>query len=240
MAFIIGLFALLASMAGAEGAIYMYVDEAGIPHFTDAPTKPYYRRLPAFGLPPGVNVASGPYADLITRVARGEGVDPDIVRAIIRAESNFQAYAISRKGAQGLMQLMPGTAGRYAVANPFDAEENIRGGVRYLRDLSAMFPGRLPLVLAAYNAGENAVLRYNGIPPYPETRAYVNRVLTFYSGGDGGGNGNGAVSAAPAFRNGASRALPSVPSVYRRIEPDGVPLYTNLPPLVLPSHDANR
>src|SRR5574341_2024556 len=107
-------------------------------------------------------------------------MDPALVKAIIRAESNFDPFALSRKGAQGLMQLMPRTAGRYAVGNAYDPEANIRGGVRYLRSLHDMFPGQLPLVLAAYNAGENAVLRYDGIPPFPETRDYVARVLGFY------------------------------------------------------------
>src|SRR5512139_1051285 len=170
----------LADAGGVRAAVYVHVDVEGTPHFTDAPTKTYYRWLPAFGLPPGANLDRGQYADLINSIAEDNGVDPALVRAIIRAESNFDKRAISRKGAQGLMQLMPGTAGRYAVGNAFDPAENIRGGVRHLRSLQDQFPGQLHLAIAAYNAGEGAVSRYKGIPPYAETRQYVARVLRLY------------------------------------------------------------
>ena len=154
----------MAPVASLEAAVYVHVDEAGTAHFTDAPTKPYFQLIPAFGLPPDANLVRGQYADLINQIASEEGVDPELVRAIIKAESNFDPRAVSRKGAQGLMQLMPGTAGRYAVTNAFDPETNIRGGVRHLRVMHDRFPGQLPLALAAYNAGENVVLRYNAIP----------------------------------------------------------------------------
>ncbi len=170
---------VLAPWLGAQAAVYGYVDAEGTAHFTDAPTKTQFRWLPAFGLPPGANLDHGQYAELIHAIAAENGVDPALVKAIIRAESNFNRHAISRKGAQGLMQLMPGTAGRYAVSNAFDPAENIRGGVRYLRFLQDRFPGQLHLAVAAYNAGENAVLQHNGIPPYAETRQYVARVLAF-------------------------------------------------------------
>ncbi|HWU39076.1 MAG TPA: lytic transglycosylase domain-containing protein [Candidatus Acidoferrum sp.] len=232
---------LLAPVASPEAAIYVHVDEAGIPHFTDAPTNPSFQPIPAFGLPPEVNVVRGQYADLINQIAGEEGVDPELVRAIIKAESNFDAGALSRKGAQGLMQLMPGTAGRYAVMNAFDPEKNIRGGVRHLRFLHDLFPGQLALALAAYNAGENVVLRYNGIPPYPETRLYVNRVLRYYRHS----NAHVALAAnrSPGRknRNEESGAAPSLPSaVYRRTDGNGVPLYTNLPPLVRSSASSAR
>ena len=168
------------AVCGAQAAVYGYVDAEGTAHFTDAPTKTQFRWLPAFGLPPGANLDHGQYAELIHAIAAESGVDPALVKAIIRAESNFNRHAVSRKGAQGLMQLMPGTAGRYAVGNAFDPAENIRGGVRYLRFLQDRFPGQLHLAVAAYNAGENAVLKHNGIPPYAETRQYVARVLAFY------------------------------------------------------------
>ena len=224
---------LLAVIASVEAAIYVYVDEAGTAHFTDAPTKPYFRPLPAFGLPRGVNLVRGQYADLINQIATEEGVDPELVRAIIKAESNFDPRAISRKGAQGLMQLMPGTAGRYAVTNAFDPEANIRGGVRYLRFLHDLFPGHLTLALAAYNAGENVVLRCNGIPPYPETRQYVNRVLRFYGRPDPPAGPAASAGASPRkVRTEVVQATPSTPGVFRRVDADGVPLYTNVPPLV--------
>lgn len=117
----------------------------------------------------------------IDAIARRHGVDPLLVRAVIRVESNFDPRAVSPKGAAGLMQLMPETAMRYGVDNRFDPAQNVDGGVRYLRDLMAMFDGNLSLALAAYNAGEGAVRQHgNRIPPYPETRNYVPRVLQHY------------------------------------------------------------
>lgn len=140
---------LAAPPASSEAAIYGYVDGDGVAHFTDAPTRPQFRPLPAFGLPRGASLTSGPYAELIDAAAAEEGVDPALVKAIIRAESNFNQRAVSKKGAQGLMQLMPDTAFRYAVRNAFDPAENIRGGVQYLRFLHDTFPGQLPFVVAA-------------------------------------------------------------------------------------------
>jgi soluble lytic murein transglycosylase len=231
-ALLAGSIVFLAAVALGEAAVYVHVDEAGTAHFTDAPTKPYFRPLPGFGLPRGVNLVRGQYAELINRIASDEGVDPNLVRAIVKAESNFNPYAVSRKGAQGLMQLMPDTAGRYTVGNAFDPETNIRGGVRYLRFLHDLFPGRLALTLAAYNAGENAVLRYNGVPPYPETQQYVKRVLWFYGQRDQIAGQAGAGPAAQGARTETAQALSSTPSVFRRVDADGTPLYTNLPPLV--------
>jgi soluble lytic murein transglycosylase-like protein len=177
--------------------------------------------------PRGEDSLQGQYADLIHRIATEEGVDPDLVRAIIRVESNFEASAVSPKGALGLMQLIRGTASRYAVADPFDPEANIRGGVRYLRFLQELFPGRLPWALAAYNAGENAVLRHNGIPPYRETRQYVDRVLAHYGRRDQGANflaiQRPHLPAAPA----EAQESPSVPVIFR-VESDEVVLYTNV------------
>jgi len=122
------------------------------------------------------------YDAIIDRHAVAYGVDPVLVRAVIQVESGFDAQCISQKGARGLMQLMPETARRYGVKSILDPEENIRGGVRYLGDLLAMFHNDLPRALAAYNAGENAVLKYAGIPPYAETSTYVARALTVYYG----------------------------------------------------------
>jgi len=116
-----------------------------------------------------------PYGEIIDRVASEQQVPAGLVRAVIQAESNYQERARSRKGAMGLMQLMPETARQYAVADPYEPRSNIEGGIRYLRSLLDRF--ELPLALAAYNAGEAAVRRFGGIPPYPETRAYVARVL---------------------------------------------------------------
>ncbi len=114
---------------------------------------------------------------LIDREAKKQNIDASFVSALIRAESNYEPRAISRKGARGLMQLMPATARRLSVCKPFDAASNVRGGVQYLRELVERFGHHPELVLAAYNAGEGAVETYGGVPPYRETIAYVNRIL---------------------------------------------------------------
>lgn len=214
--------------AVSEAAVYVHVDAEGTPYFTDAPTKTHFRPVPGFGLPPGTDLDRGQYAELIDSIASEYGVDPALVRAIIRAESNFDRRAVSRKGAQGLMQLMPGTAGRYAVSNAFDPAENIRGGVQYLRFLQDRFPGQLHLAIAAYNAGEKAVVRHKGIPPYAETRQYVARVFRFYDR-----PGHMAVRTARAAAAADRTATPSTTGkTYRQIGPDGTPHYSNMPPLV--------
>jgi Transglycosylase SLT domain len=120
------------------------------------------------------------YDALIESEARRWNVDASFVSALIRAASNYEPRAISRKGARGLMQLMPATARRLSVGRPFDPASNVRGGVRYLRELLDRFGDRPDLVLAAYNAGEGAVEAYGGVPPYRETVAYVNRILGWW------------------------------------------------------------
>ena len=120
--------------------------------------------------------------ELVHQVSLEHGLDPKLVDALVRVESGYDPRAISRKGAMGLMQLMPATASRLGVADPFDPEQNIRGGVREFARLVDRFRGNLQLALAAYNAGEGAVSRYRGIPPYNETRNYVSRILTIYTG----------------------------------------------------------
>jgi hypothetical protein len=120
------------------------------------------------------------YDAVIEKAARAQNLDASFVSALIRAESNYDSRAVSRKGARGLMQLMPATAKRLSVRKPFDPESNVRGGVRYLRELVDRFGHRPDLVLAAYNAGEGAVETYGGVPPYRETVAYVDRILTWW------------------------------------------------------------
>jgi soluble lytic murein transglycosylase-like protein len=119
---------------------------------------------------------------LLDRHSEAQSLDRKLVHAVIQVESGFNQRARSHKGAMGLMQLIPATASLYQVQDPYDPDDNMRGGTRYLRHLIDRFPGRLDLAVAAYNAGPGAVERYNGIPPYRETRDYVRRVLTLYNG----------------------------------------------------------
>jgi len=127
------------------------------------------------------------YDPIIERYAEKYRLDATLVRAVIQVESGFNAACVSHKGARGLMQLMPGTAQRFGVKRIHDPDENIHGGVQYLAYLTRLFPDDLPRALAAYNAGENAVLKYGGIPPYDETQTYVKRAMTVYYGRPYGG-----------------------------------------------------
>lgn len=120
------------------------------------------------------------YGPIVKQVAGRYRIDPELVHIVIRAESNYDAFAISSAGAMGLMQLMPETALQYGVQNVFDPAQNIEGGVRYLKDLVALYAGKTSLVLAAYNAGQEAVRKYRGVPPYPETRAYIAEIMRNY------------------------------------------------------------
>jgi len=166
----------------AEAQIYTFVDARGVTHFSNVPNDPRYVPIPR----PKRNRAPAPsapqyvgYDGLILLTSMQHGVSPALVKAVIAAESLFDPDAVSAKGAQGLMQLMPETASALGVADPFSADQNVRGGVRYLREMLDRY-GDMARALAAYNAGPTAVDRYRGIPPYPETRAYVQRVMTYY------------------------------------------------------------
>jgi soluble lytic murein transglycosylase-like protein len=122
------------------------------------------------------------YVDLIQTVSSQYSVDAELVKAMVQVESNYNPWAVSPKGARGLMQLMPATAIRYGVREIFDPQQNVDGGVRYLRDLLNLFSGDLTLTIAAYNAGEGAVQKYNDVPDYEETQNYVRKVLALYRG----------------------------------------------------------
>lgn len=175
---------LVAQVAAAGGPIYSYVDARGVTHFTNVPRgDKRFRPIPPAATSVPRRVFRAPrhhdYDPLIHRTALVHGVPPALVKAVIAAESAFDSQALSIKGAQGLMQLMPATAASLGVANAFEPAENVRGGTAYLRAMIGRY-GDLSRALAAYNAGPTAVDRYGGIPPYPETRAYVDRVLTYY------------------------------------------------------------
>jgi soluble lytic murein transglycosylase-like protein len=169
---------------------------ADLYRFTDQEGNAYYANTPGDGRvkvalplqadrsksnsPSPLRDRKGNFDPIISSASRNFSVDPDLVRAVIQAESNFNPQAVSPKGAMGLMQLMPATAREMAVTDPFDPEENIQGGVRYLSELLRLLNHKLPLALAAYNAGPTKVLARNEIPPIEETRDYVQRVLRNY------------------------------------------------------------
>jgi soluble lytic murein transglycosylase-like protein len=176
-----------------NGQVYSYMKD-GVRHFSSRPPAggagaqgvrtiaySFIETCYACGVQPGVSFASvrlntDAYRDEIAAAAREFGVEEAIVRAVIHAESAYNPMALSRAGAQGLMQLMPATARRFGVSNSYDASQNIRGGVQYLAWLLRRFNGDLTLAAAGYNAGEGAVDRYKGVPPYSETQRYVQRV----------------------------------------------------------------
>src|SRR5512134_747553 len=173
---------LLAAPADAGGPIYSFVGPDGVIHFTDTPRDARYRKLPSSD-PSGRAAVRAPqrweYDGLIGLTAREHEIEPALVKAVIAAESNFDPEAVSRKGAQGLMQLMPVTATGLGVEDPLRPTENVRGGTRYLRLMLDRY-GDVERAVAAYNAGPAAVDRFGGVPPYRETQDYVRRVLAYY------------------------------------------------------------
>jgi soluble lytic murein transglycosylase-like protein len=179
---------LVLTGVSAHADIYRYEDDEGIVHFTDAPTDRRFKvfmrdlkkdRLLRTKLHLAGSVNPAEYEQIISACATKYGVNPSLIKAVIHAESGYNPNAVSRKGASGLMQLMPGTARSLKVNNSFDPKDNVEGGVKYLRFLLDTFRGDVSLAVAAYNAGLNKVARYGGIPPYNETRTYVNRVLSY-------------------------------------------------------------
>lgn len=176
------LFLLLLSTSVQAQGYYLYVDEDGARVFTNLGRQRDQPPAPAGAPPDAGDGHSGRYTPLIQKVAGQHGIDEELIRAVIQVESNFNPRAISSKNCAGLMQLHPDTARRFGVEDIFDPAQNIEGGVRYLRFLIDLFDRDLDRVLAAYNAGENAVARFDGIPPYRETRDYVRKVKSLYRG----------------------------------------------------------
>jgi soluble lytic murein transglycosylase-like protein len=186
---------LLPGVVSAD--VYKYRDARGHIHLTDKPMSGM-RLLQRYSITTGRSVDPVPlgrssalaemnarrdrYSPFIERAAAQSRLSPELVHAVVRAESAYRSDAISSKGAVGLMQLMPGTAERYGVTDRYDPQQNVQGGSAYLRDLLDMFEGNLELALAGYNAGENAVIRHGyKIPPYKETQGYVRKVIRFYN-----------------------------------------------------------
>ena len=197
---VLSLLALVLSAGPAAADIFSFRDERGVVHFTNMPNGDkrfkLIRKEETSGSKTGAATIGAArvaqlfmpaqadilkFSSYIENASKTHGVDSALVHAVITAESGYNPVATSKAGARGLMQLMPGTAARYGVQNITDPQENINGGVKYLRDLITMFNGNLELAVAAYNAGENAVIRHgNRIPPYAETVHYVPKVLGFY------------------------------------------------------------
>lgn len=188
--------AVLGGVSSGRADIYQFTDRDGVVHYTnvrprgagwnvvvrgdtDGPSRPTATRdrIPARDRSPD---RYSRYDSHIHEAARLYQLPESFIRAIMRVESDFDPNVVSRVGAMGLMQLMPGTASHMGVRDPFNPRENILGGVRYLRVLANGFNGDLVLTVAAYNAGEGAVMRYGGVPPYDETRRYVQNVLRYY------------------------------------------------------------
>ncbi|MGO9273285.1 MAG: transglycosylase SLT domain-containing protein [Terriglobia bacterium] len=157
------------------------------------------------------------FEDLIDKTAARHHVDPQLVEAIIRVESEGNPHALSSKGAQGLMQLIPATAQRLGVQDPYDPRQNVEGGVSYLRYLLDRFGGDVSLALAGYNAGEDSVVRSRGVPPFKETQAYVRKVNELYGAGTGSAESSGPSRA----------ATPAASPIYRYVDDQGVVHYTN-------------
>lgn len=212
---------VFSTLKRAEGQVFRYVDSQGVIHYSDVRRDERFERAKEYEgdpLLPPVAEASHPttLSEYIEGVSSQYDLDPRLVRAVIQAESNFDRWAVSPKGAMGLMQLMPETARSYRISNPLDPHENIEGGARHLRYLLNRYHGDLELVLAAYNAGQERVQRYKGIPPYRETQDYIQRVLGYLRSPSANRN--------TKKKNGTSE---KGGRIYRYVSPDGVTLFTD-------------
>jgi len=184
-ALLIGSATLAFSLGGwvlspVQAEIYQYISPNGTISLTNVPSDSRYRRIDVESARFHSAISEQELDPVIRRYSSEHRLHPALIRAVIKAESNFDPRAVSRAGAIGLMQLMPQTAVRMDVRDMFDPEDNIGGGTKYLRQLLDRFHGNLPLALAAYNAGENVVDRYQALPPIDETRQYVRKVLHYY------------------------------------------------------------
>jgi soluble lytic murein transglycosylase len=175
IALVAGGLLVMAFPASGKADIYKYVDRSGIVHFTNVPTSSRFHLY----MKEHSEGSAATVHELICRYASRFHLEEALLRAVIKVESDFNPRAVSCKGAQGIMQLIPETAQDMRVENPFDIEENIRGGSHYLRLMLDRFNGNLQLALAAYNAGPDVIRRFGGVPPFQETRSYVERVMHY-------------------------------------------------------------
>jgi soluble lytic murein transglycosylase-like protein len=220
--------------AGAD--VFRFEDATGIIHYTNIPADPRYRPFqapppppPPAAAPTRPEPAAAPswtvrFGEFIKAAVERYRVDRRLVEAVITVESAGNPWAVSPKGALGLMQLMPARAAELGVRNALDPKQNIDGGVRHLRDLLQRFTGDVTLALAAYNAGEGAVRQHGGVPPFPETRAYVRKIGGLYSG-------RGLVDELPEEPPGENGPPPTAPqAIYQETADDGTVTFTNVPP----------
>ncbi|MBI4827124.1 MAG: lytic transglycosylase domain-containing protein [Nitrospirae bacterium] len=215
--------AVLLSFSLSYGDIYKYVDKNGVVLFTNVPQEKPHKKSKKVNNYKNYNSGSEYYDQIINNKSSKYSVDPSLIKAIITVESNWRKNAVSNKGAMGLMQLMPDTAKDMGVINPFDPEENIDGGTKYLRFLLDMFTD-LPLAVAAYNAGPGTVTDYGGVPAFPETEDYVSKVLSIYEGKPNGGNNSS--------RDNTNRPVTGKDisaKIYKVVMDDGTLLFTNNP-----------
>jgi len=230
--FSIAVFGLMYTNANAD--IYKYVDENGTIHFTNTPIGNNYKKIISEDKASSIlkdqdtstipskadQLVAKDYQQVIEAKSREYNMEASLIKAVIKTESNWDTGALSSKGAMGLMQLMPTTARDMDVKNPFNPEENIEGGVKYLRYLLNKFNGDLALALAAYNAGPETVERFKGIPPIPETQRYVKRILSVYSP---------QANTPQPDNTGGNNLHRASTIIYKVIYNDGTVLYTNAP-----------
>lgn len=169
----------LGGTSPSQAQIYQFISPDGVIHFTNVPTDPRYRRM-GKSRSLLMSRSSMEIQKSILSAARQKNLDPALINAVIKVESDFDPQAVSKAGAMGLMQLMPATAATLRVRDPFDPHENIAAGTRHLSDLLNRFDGNLTLALAAYHAGESRVRRYGTIPPIEQTHRYVKKVMAAY------------------------------------------------------------
>ncbi len=205
---------LFLTQSGWADQIYSYMDDTGMRVFTNASGRPSRDESSTLDSPTNRN-----YLPTIRLVAKRYHISENLIRAIIAVESDYQPLSISSKGCKGLMQLHPDTARRFGVQDVFDPQQNIEGGVKYLNFLMDVFDDDLSRVLAAYNAGESAVIRNGGIPPYPETQNYVHKVTSLYHS-----YGEGALFE-PSHRS---------KRIYRIDQTNGQVVFTNTPEELTP------